>query len=130
MRNLKISKQLIFLVIGLMIAFGAATYLQIRSSANAIYHERYEMLRTQVESGLSIIQRYYDLEKAGKLSEADAQAQAYAMVNTIKYTPDGYLFGYDYDINMVFQPIVDVQTGALQSFIQGLCRFPGGGSKN
>ncbi|TCR91324.1 methyl-accepting chemotaxis protein [Rhizobium sp. BK376] len=102
MKNFKISNQLILLVTGLMIAFGVATYLQIRSSANSIYNERYEMLRTQVESGLSIIKVYYTLEQSGKLSEADAKAQAYAMVNSIKYTPDGYLFGYDYDINMVF----------------------------
>jgi len=37
MKNLKISKQLILLVVGLMIAFAIATTLQVRSSVNAIY---------------------------------------------------------------------------------------------
>ena len=102
MKNLKISTQLIMLVTGLMVAFGIATYLQIRSAADSIYNERYEMLRTQVESGLSILKLYYAQEQAGKLTEEQAKAQAYAVVNGMKYTPDGYLFGYDYDVNMVF----------------------------
>ncbi|MEF0864998.1 cache domain-containing protein, partial [Rhizobium sp. BR 318] len=102
MKNLKISSQLILLVTGLMVAFAAATYLQIRSSADSIYNERYEMLRTQVESGISVLKFYYDQEKAGELTEEQAKAQAFAAVNAIRYTPDGYLFGYDYDINMVF----------------------------
>ena len=102
MKNLKISSQLIVLVTGLMIAFAAATYLQIRSSVDSIYNERYEMLRTQVESGISVLKFFYSQEQAGKLSEEQAKAQAYAAVNAIRYTPDGYLFGYDYDINMAF----------------------------
>ncbi|AYG62716.1 methyl-accepting chemotaxis protein [Rhizobium jaguaris] len=102
MKNLKISSQLILLVTGLMVAFAAATYLQIRSSTDSLYNERYEMLRTQVESGISVLKFYYDQEQAGKLTEEQARAQAYAAVTNIKYTPDGYLFGYDYDINLVF----------------------------
>ncbi len=102
MKNLKIAHQLFALLGVLMAVFAVATYLQIRSSADAIYSERYEMLRTQVESGISVLNFYYAQEQAGKLTEEQAKAQAYAVVNSMKYTPDGYLFGYDYDVNMVF----------------------------
>ncbi|PZM16313.1 cache domain-containing protein, partial [Rhizobium tubonense] len=102
MKNLKISTQLIMLVTGLMVAFSIATFLQIRSAADSIYNERYEMLRTQVESGISVLKLYYAQEQAGKLTEEQAKAEAYATVNAMQYTPDGYLFGYDYDVNMVF----------------------------
>ncbi len=104
MKNLPISRQLILLVITLMAAFTLATYFQIKSSVNAIYEERYGMLRTQVQSSISILQSFYDKEKAGTLSREDAQKQAFAIVSSMKYVPDGYMFGYDYDVNMMFHP--------------------------
>ncbi|MCJ8521547.1 methyl-accepting chemotaxis protein [Pseudorhizobium tarimense] len=100
MKNLKISRQLFILVMALMIAFGGVTYYQIRTSVASIYAERYDMLRTQVESALSIMQIYSDLEKAGTLSRQEAQKQAYATVAAIKYEPAGYIFGMTKDIVM------------------------------
>ncbi|OLP61915.1 chemotaxis protein [Xaviernesmea oryzae] len=102
MRNLKISQQLLLLVAGLILAFGVAMGLQLKSSSDALYTERYEMLRTEVESALSVLQQYYQRQQAGELSEADAKAQAFALLNGMKYNPDGYFFGYDYDVRMMF----------------------------
>ncbi|WHA40677.1 methyl-accepting chemotaxis protein [Agrobacterium larrymoorei] len=104
MKNLPISRQLIMLVIALMAAFTVATYFQIKSSVNAIYEERYGMLRTQVQSSISILQSFYDKEKAGALTREEAQKQAFAIVSSMKYVPDGYMFGYDYDVKMLFHP--------------------------
>ncbi|UHS60481.1 cache domain-containing protein [Agrobacterium vaccinii] len=104
MKNLPISRQLILLVVALMAAFAATTYFQIRSSVNAIYEERYGMLRTQVQSSISILQSFYDKEKAGTLTHEQAISQAFAIVAAMKYTPDGYMFGYDYDVKMLFHP--------------------------
>ncbi len=97
MKNLKISHQLLAMVAVLMVAFAAVTYYQIRSSIASIYAERYDMLRTQVESGISILQSYYDREKSGELKHEDAQKLAYATVAGIKYEPAGYIFGLNYD---------------------------------
>ena len=63
MKNLKISIQLMMLVGCLMAAFSIATFFQIQASANAIYHERYEMLRTQTETALSVLKRFHDAEE-------------------------------------------------------------------
>lgn len=104
MKNLPISRQLLLLVITLMIAFAGATYYQISSSANAIYEERYNMLRTQVQSAVSILKEYHAKEQAGTLTTEEAKKQAFEVVSAIRYTPDGYLFGYDYDVKMVFHP--------------------------
>ncbi len=104
MKNLPISRQLVMLVIALMAAFTVATYFQIKSSVNAIYEERYGMLRTQVQSSISILQSFYDKEKAGALTREEAQKQAFAIVSSMKYVPDGYMFGYDYDVKMLFHP--------------------------
>jgi len=97
MKNLKISHQLLGMVALLILAFAAVTYYEVRTSVASIYEERYEMLRTQVESGISILQSYYDREKSGELSHEDAQKYAYAAVAGIKFEPAGYIFGMDYD---------------------------------
>lgn len=97
MKNLKISHQLLGMVAMLTLAFAAVTYYQVRTSIASIYSERYDMLRTQVESGISVLQFFYAQEKAGTLSHAEAQRQAYATVASVKYEPAGYLFGMDYD---------------------------------
>ncbi|MFF0948233.1 methyl-accepting chemotaxis protein [Rhizobium leguminosarum] len=102
MKNLKISKQLILLVVGLMIAFAIATSLQIRSSVDAIYKERYDMLRAEVQSAVSVLKLYQAKVTAGEMTLEDAQKQAYTTVNGMKYDPDGYFFGYSYDVQMVF----------------------------
>jgi len=98
MKNLRISTQLMVLVTGLMIAFAGVTFYQIQTSAAAIYQERYALLRTQVESGISIMQQYYDREKAGKLTHEEAQSQAFNELSHVRYEPDGYFFGYDDDV--------------------------------
>ena len=100
MRNFRISRQLMLLMGALMLAFAGATYFQIKSSTDAIYQERYGMLRTQVESGISILQEYYNREKSGELTHEEAQKQAYRDVSAIRFDTDGYIFAYDYNVVM------------------------------
>ncbi|MDS7596320.1 methyl-accepting chemotaxis protein [Agrobacterium tumefaciens] len=104
MKNLSISRQLIVLVVALMAAFAMATYYQLKSATDAIYSERYGMLRTQVQSAISILQSFQEKEKAGVLTREEAMRQAFTVVNAMKFTPDGYLFGYDYNVTMKFHP--------------------------
>ncbi len=96
--------QLILIVGGLMAAFAVATFFQVRASSQAIYHQRYELLRTQVETAISLMKTYDDRVKAGELKLEDAKTQAFAALNHLKFDPDGYFFGYDYDVVLVFHP--------------------------
>ncbi|MDH4412256.1 MAG: methyl-accepting chemotaxis protein [Rhizobium sp.] len=104
MKNLKISLQLIVLIGGLMAAFAAATYFQVRSSTATIYQQRYELLRTQVETALSVLKDYNDRAVAGEFTVEEAKTRAYDMLNKMRFEPDGYFFGYDYDVVMIFHP--------------------------
>ena len=113
MKNLKISHQLFLLIGALMVAFGVATYFQIKTASDSIYAERYDMLRTQVESGIAIIKGFEERVKSGELSPEDAKAQAFRTLTSIKYEPNGYLFGLDYDVTMIFHP-VQKQVGLAQ----------------
>jgi methyl-accepting chemotaxis protein len=104
---LKISRQLIILVVCLLTAAAGLVYYQIQSATNAIYAERYGMLQSQVESALSTMQSYYDREVSGELTREEAQAQAFRQISAIKYNPDGYIFAYDYDVIMRIHPLAN-----------------------
>ena len=101
MKNLKISHQMLGIVALLMVMFAGVTYYQIRTSVASIYAERYDMLRTQVESAISILNSYYQQEKTGKMTHEEAQKAAYATMITMKYEPAGYVFGLNYDITTI-----------------------------
>ena len=107
MKNLKISHQLIFLTIALVLAFAVASFFQIRSSINTMFDERYGMLRTQVESAVSILEGFHKKQLSGELTEKEAKAQAYAALSSVRFEPDGYLYGYDYNHVQVFHGIKD-----------------------
>jgi methyl-accepting chemotaxis protein len=104
MKNLKISHQLVLLVTALLVGFAAVTYFELRASTQAIYNERYGMLRTQVESGLGILKSFQQREASGEFTHEEAERQAFAAVAAMKFTPDGYLFAYDYDVTMRLHP--------------------------
>ncbi|TWD55279.1 methyl-accepting chemotaxis sensory transducer with Cache sensor [Agrobacterium vitis] len=104
MKNLRISIQLFLLVGVLMAAFATATFFQVRTATKAIYHERFESLRTQVETALAVIKTFDDRARAGEFSVEEAQKRAYAMLNKMRFEPDGYFFGYNYDVVLVFHP--------------------------
>jgi len=104
MKNLKISRQLLLLVTGLFVAFAAAVYFQISTSSDALYQARYDTLRTQVQSAVSVLKAFHERETAGELTRDEAQAQAFKTLTAMKFDPDGYFFGYDYDVIMKFHP--------------------------
>jgi methyl-accepting chemotaxis protein len=104
MKNLRISLQLLLLIGGMMAAFATATYFEVRSSTATIYQQRYELLRTQVETALSIMKDFNDRAVAGEFSVDEAKTRAFDLLNKARFEPDGYFFGYDYDVVMVFHP--------------------------
>lgn len=104
MKKLKISHQLFALIGVLMTAFAVATYFEIRTSEQAIYDERFDMLRTQVESAISVLDTFYQREKSGEMTHEAAQAEAFDVLKRVKFEPAGYFFGFDYNVVQVFHP--------------------------
>ncbi|MBB3424951.1 methyl-accepting chemotaxis protein [Rhizobium sp. WW22] len=104
MKNLKIAHQLFALLGVLMAAFAVATYFQIRSQADSIYSDRFDMLRTQVESGISVLNQYYQREKSGEMTHEAAQAEAFKVLSHVSFAPAGYLFGFDYNVIQRIHP--------------------------
>jgi methyl-accepting chemotaxis protein len=108
MKNFTISKQLLTLVAGFMLALVAVSYFSVQSKMTSITDERYNMLRTQVESSFSIMDSYNERAKAGELSLEEAKIQAFDVISKIKFEPAGYLFGFDYSAVNVFHPTASV----------------------
>jgi methyl-accepting chemotaxis protein len=104
MKKLNIAHQLFVLVGALMAAFAVAVYFQLTSFTQDIYRERFDMLRTQVESAISIMDSYNERVKAGEMTLEAAQAEAYKVLSKIKYEPNGYFFGNNYDVVLQFHP--------------------------
>ena len=104
MKNLKIAHQLFALLGVLMAAFAVATYFQIRSQADSIYSDRFDMLRTQVESGISVLNQYYQREKSGEMTHEAAQAEAFKVLSHVSFAPAGYFFGFDFNVIQRIHP--------------------------
>ncbi|MFK4259323.1 methyl-accepting chemotaxis protein [Agrobacterium tumefaciens] len=103
MGNLKISKQLFLLVGLLLVIFSGIVYIQIRTLRESIYTERFEMLRSQVESAISVLNTFYLQEKAGTMTHEAAQTAAFKVVEKMKYEPSGYFIGHDYNVVSLFK---------------------------
>jgi methyl-accepting chemotaxis protein len=101
--NLRISRQLFLLVGLLLVIFSGIVYMQIRTLREAIYTERFEMMRSQVESAIAVLNTFYEQEKTGTLTHDAAQAAAFKVVEKMKYEPTGYFIGYDYNVVQVFK---------------------------
>jgi len=104
MKNLKIAHQLFALLGILMAAFAVATFMQIRAQSASIYDERFDMLRTQVESGISVLNGFYEREKSGEMTHEAAQAEAFKILSHVSFTPSGYLFGFDFNVVQRIHP--------------------------
>jgi methyl-accepting chemotaxis protein len=104
MKKLKIAHQLFALVGVLMAAFAVATYFQIRTTSQSIYDDRFDLLRTQVESAISVLNTYHEREQSGEMTHEAAQAEAFKVLSKVKFEPAGYVFGFDYDVVQRFHP--------------------------
>lgn len=95
MKNFKISNQLVALVSAIMVLFSIAGYLAVQTASHYIYTERKEMLRMQVETGMSLINRYYERFQNGEITAEYARDRAFKAASALRYEPSGYFFGVD-----------------------------------
>lgn len=70
-------------------------------------------VKSEVQSAVSVVSYYYDLSKSGKMSEADAQAEALETLRSLRYGDDqsGYFWVDGTDYTLVMHPILPDQEG-------------------
>lgn len=106
-------------IVVLSCALLVTTSLTIFTRVNTVVEEiRYndvlnENVKSEVQSGISIVQSYYDREQAGELTEEEAQNLAKDAIRAIRYNDDqgGYIWIDNTDGDLVMHPILPEQEG-------------------
>ncbi|WP_068083563.1 methyl-accepting chemotaxis protein [Polycladidibacter stylochi] len=107
-KNLSIATKM-FIPIGVIVAviITISTLYLLRMYSNTM-NERKQSIRNLTENAQSIIQHYYDLEKAGVLKRDEAQKKAKAAIDILRYdNGSGYVFVYDYQGTNLVLPLKD-----------------------
>lgn len=102
MNGLRISRQFGVLMAIVTVSMAFVIGSLVMSKSSVIYAERYEALRMLTESAHSILSTYHQQELSGELTREEAQRRAFSAVVNVRYAPDGYFFGFDYDGANVF----------------------------
>src|SRR5205814_4874810 len=87
-------------------AFLAVVAMLVWRNAASLMDEKLRTTRSVIEQSIRIAETYQAQEKAGQLSQADAQAKAFAEIRTIRF--DGgkeYVFVTDMQARMRMHPI-------------------------
>ncbi|MEI2386893.1 cache domain-containing protein [Breoghania sp. JC706] len=69
----------------------------LSSLYGALYGERVDKTRTVVQLAISVAAHYHELEKTGKLTREQAQAQARDAIRAMRYDGNNYAFVYGTD---------------------------------
>ena len=92
MKHLTIMHKLVALIIIMAMVMAWLTHLMVGRLHDTAFATRHDMLRAQVDSSIAILQHYHDLENAGDLTRAEAQAKAFDAIGSIRFDPHGYMF--------------------------------------
>jgi methyl-accepting chemotaxis protein len=90
------------------VLFAALQLLSLRGDQMAA---RENVVRTQVESQLTILGHFHALEQAGEMDTATAQAAAADAVRAVRYDGEEYFWIQDRDLTMVMHPINEALIG-------------------
>ncbi len=92
--HLDIRRSLLLLSGLFIVSMGVITLLNVDRLRSAILSEREVMLRNATQTALGTVEHYAAQAEAGRMTQAQAQAQALEAVKTMRYGPrhDGYFW--------------------------------------
>ena len=96
-----IPRRLGLLIFVAVVCSGVITCFQLYTLRDAIYAERKVMIRSQVESAISIVKGFASKASAGEITEADAQASAKSALRSMRFGDDEYFLVLDFNCIMV-----------------------------
>jgi methyl-accepting chemotaxis protein len=76
----------------------------LSSERSRILQEKQEKARNLVETACSVVLRYHEMEKTGKLDRQEAQTRAIVALKAMRYEGDNYFWINDLHPNMVMHP--------------------------
>ncbi|HVI50239.1 MAG TPA: cache domain-containing protein [Candidatus Sulfotelmatobacter sp.] len=87
-------------IAGLLAVSGVALF-ELKSSMMA---DRVAGIRSISESAQAVLKAYQDKADRGEMSQEDAKASAYRIIDLIRYDGDNYVFIYDYEGKAIVSP--------------------------
>ena len=91
-----------------------ATSAQLLGLRDRLWADREELLRSQVQSAVAIVDTYVQRAANGEMSLEDAQATAVDVLKSMRYGKNEYLFIQDLDGVMVMHPFASALVGKSQ----------------
>lgn len=92
--NIRISIRLWFPLLVLLATIVGLTAFNSNQMWSNMLSSRQDKVRSVVESTAAVLQHFYQMEKEGTLSRDQAQDAARAVLRTVRYSGDEYVFAY------------------------------------
>ena len=103
--NLRISRKMLLTVLTSAIGFVIVLSVSLINLKHELLNGRQMQVQAVVDSAISMLSTYHDQQLAGRMSEAQAQAEAIANVKAMRFGNGDYLWINDLTPKMVMHPI-------------------------
>ncbi len=116
--DLRIGPRIGLVVLAAVLGMLAILAVDAVGLRNTMIADRQDKLRNVTEVAIGVINTFYEKARAGEMSEADAQAAAFAAVEALRYDENEYYFIFNSDNVMVMHPFAKKLVGADSSNLQ------------
>ncbi|MEX6506153.1 methyl-accepting chemotaxis protein [Jiella sp. M17.18] len=99
-----ITRKLALLIASAAFLSIVAMSVQLYSLHQSMWADRKELLKSEVETALTIVKGFAAQAEKGEISQADAQRLAASAVRSIRYGNNNYFFIHKYDGDVVVHP--------------------------
>ena len=111
LRNFSVVQRLACLVLLVAFLLIVMTVIVLQQNYQAQKDKAYEETKNIVESAYSVLQHFSTLANQGEITLEEAQRQAKAVISSIRYDKDNYLWIQDDTPSMVMHPIKPALNG-------------------
>ena len=118
LRKFTIQQRLAMLVFIAVLGLSIQSVIGLVQEYNSLLTERHETTKKLVENSFGIIEHFYALEQEGKLTQAQAQEQAKATIQTLRYDSNNYFWINDYKPTMIMHPLKPALNGKSLSSVK------------
>lgn len=105
LRNFSIFQRLLMILGVVTLGLILLSLSSLPQQFSSLEQQQYEKTKNLVENTFGIIEHFYNLQKDGQLSEAQAKQAALDTISKLRYDTDNYYWINDYSPSMVMHPM-------------------------
>ena len=105
-QRLSLNARVLLVVVAVVVGLSSLTVMSAFDSKARQMHGLENLLRSEIESGISVAKAFHERAAKGELSEADAQKQALAQIRDMRWDDGkGYIYVFDTDLKVRMHPL-------------------------